>query len=209
MLDVGSGAHSIWPHVVAGRYWAAVIAVDLHPGITQQRARSERAPGCRPAGRLKVGLVQADARRLPLADESVDGATAVSTIEHVTAPHGDRRALREIARVLKPGGVAWLTVPYRAAGSAVELDENLHHFQWHYSSSTLRRSLIAPSGLHEQRLVLYGERLPFYSLIGRLPPPLRWLHRPWAALVSACLLRTVDDPAAASAALVELHKRAG
>ncbi len=96
--------------MVAGRYRADVIAVDLHPGIAEQRARSERAPGCRPAGRLKVGLVQADASGPPLADESVDRATAVSTIEHVTGPDGDRRA-GEIARVLKPGGVARLTVP--------------------------------------------------------------------------------------------------
>jgi SAM-dependent methyltransferase len=208
VVDVGSGAHSIWPHVVARRHQAHVIAIDVHPAIAQQRARSDRAARRGgPGGGGVVSLVQGDVRRLPVADEACDAATAVSAIEHVRGRQGDRQALREIARVLKPGGVVWVTVPFRgAAGSTVELDENLEHFQWHYSLSTLRRSLIAPSGLHEQRLILYGERLPFYSLMRRLPAPLRWLLRPWATLLSARLLRTVQDPADASAAMVQLHK---
>lgn len=208
MLDLGTGAHSLWPYLVAGSDAAHVLAVDPHPALADQHRRrhaAERTGLCAPN---TVHLLRADARGLPLGNDTVDAVTAVSTIEHVQGADGDRQALREAARVLVPGGRVWMTVPYRHAGSAIELDERLEHFQWHYSSETLARSLIAPSGLRECRRVLYGERLPFYAFMGRIPRPLRWLHRPWDTLLSAALLTTVDDPDRASAALLELQKPA-
>jgi len=72
-------------------------------------------PGVRP--------VTGDLRALPFDDESVDVLLCVSTIEHVGRDNrvygsGEERdeagipeALREIARVLAPGGRALLTVP--------------------------------------------------------------------------------------------------
>lgn len=45
---------------------------------------------------------------LPFRDGSFDIVTAKHTLEHVDVP---RRALREVARVLKPGGVAFIVVP--------------------------------------------------------------------------------------------------
>ncbi len=208
VLDLGTGAHGIWPYLVAGRHAVHVVASDVHPGLAQQHRRrraAQRAGLCAPN---TVHLLRADARHLPLGNDTVDAVTAVSTIERVQGAEGDRQALREAARVLVPGGRVWMTVPYRHAGSAIELDEQLTHFQWHYSSETLAHSLIEPSGLRECRRVLYGERLPFYALMGRIPGPLRWLHRPWDTLLSAALLSTVDDPDRASAALLELQKPA-
>ncbi len=70
---------------------------------------------------------RADARSLPYRDNVFDAVTCVSTIEHVGRdndrygvdapmdPHGDLAALRELRRVLAPGGVALLTVPMGAA----------------------------------------------------------------------------------------------
>jgi ubiquinone/menaquinone biosynthesis C-methylase UbiE len=45
---------------------------------------------------------------LPFRDASFDIVTAKHTLEHVEAP---RRALSEVVRVLKPGGVAFIVVP--------------------------------------------------------------------------------------------------
>jgi SAM-dependent methyltransferase len=53
-------------------------------------------------------LMQADVCELPLEDESVDAVVSANLLEHVP---DDRRALREIARVLKPGRPAALVVP--------------------------------------------------------------------------------------------------
>lgn len=52
--------------------------------------------------------VQADLRQLPFDDGSYDFVYASHVLEHVD---DDRRALAEIARVLRPGGVAILPVP--------------------------------------------------------------------------------------------------
>jgi SAM-dependent methyltransferase len=53
-------------------------------------------------------LLQADVCELPLEDRSLDAVVSANLLEHVP---DDRRALREIARVLKPGAPAALVVP--------------------------------------------------------------------------------------------------
>jgi demethylmenaquinone methyltransferase/2-methoxy-6-polyprenyl-1,4-benzoquinol methylase len=57
--------------------------------------KSRRAAGTR------IGLVQADATRLPLPDASADAATIAFGIRNVQQPEA---ACRELARVLRPGG---------------------------------------------------------------------------------------------------------
>lgn len=52
--------------------------------------------------------VQADLRKLPFDDKSFDFVYASHVLEHVD---DDRRALAEIVRVLRPGGMAILPVP--------------------------------------------------------------------------------------------------
>ena len=60
---------------------------------------------CRERGyRAELG----DLTRIPLPDQSFDIVTLKHTLEHVRHP---MRGLREIARVLRPGGVAFLIVP--------------------------------------------------------------------------------------------------
>ena len=49
-----------------------------------------------------------DATAMPFADGAFDRVIAAEVLEHI--PH-DQRALREVARVLRPGGLAAVTVP--------------------------------------------------------------------------------------------------
>lgn len=51
----------------------------------------------------------ADACHLPVADACVDGVVCLEVIEHVPDP---ALAVKEIARVLKPGGRAWISMPF-------------------------------------------------------------------------------------------------
>lgn len=53
--------------------------------------------------------VFADACHLPVADASVDGVVCLEVIEHVPDP---ALAIKEIARVLKPEGRAWISMPF-------------------------------------------------------------------------------------------------
>jgi ubiquinone/menaquinone biosynthesis C-methylase UbiE/uncharacterized protein YbaR (Trm112 family) len=49
------------------------------------------------------------AEKLPLASGSCGSALAIAVLEHLPDDHA---ALQELARVLKPGGRAWVTVPH-------------------------------------------------------------------------------------------------
>lgn len=57
-----------------------------------------------------VNLALADACQLPYADESFDRAIAVATYHHLKGREKQETALRELRRVLKPGGEAFITV---------------------------------------------------------------------------------------------------
>lgn len=54
------------------------------------------------------GIRYADMHRLPFADETYDGVFASHCLEHSYAPD---LALKELCRVLKPGGLLWAAFP--------------------------------------------------------------------------------------------------
>ncbi|GIW39729.1 MAG: hypothetical protein KatS3mg076_0306 [Candidatus Binatia bacterium] len=57
-----------------------------------------------------VPLVAGDVLELPFADDSLGGVLSLGVVEHF--PEGPDAALRELRRVLEPGGVALVAVPY-------------------------------------------------------------------------------------------------
>ena len=57
-----------------------------------------------------VQLIVADARYLPFSDNTFDWTIAVATFHHLKGRADQLRALRELHRVLKPGGEAFITV---------------------------------------------------------------------------------------------------
>lgn len=93
-LNLGSGAPLYWK---AGR--TPMIQVDLH-------------------AYLGVDLV-CDAGRLPFAEGSVDGIYNESLMEHVPDPAS---IVREVHRVLKPGGKAYFVLPQIAPFHAAPHD---------------------------------------------------------------------------------------
>ena len=108
VLDLGAGAgrHSF----EALRRGAAVVSLDLDEQLLGEVAELGAAmaiEGQAPPGALLVP-VRADALRLPFARDSFDHVIASEVLEHIP---GDESAMQEIARVLKPGGSAAVTVP--------------------------------------------------------------------------------------------------
>jgi tRNA (uracil-5-)-methyltransferase TRM9 len=59
---------------------------------------------------LSASLVLADAASLPFATGAFDFAIAVATYHHIREPKLRQAAVTELARVLKPGGEAFITV---------------------------------------------------------------------------------------------------
>jgi SAM-dependent methyltransferase len=92
VLDIGAGdrwlEHEISPS-------ATYVALDYPAtGLALYCARPD---------------VLADAARLPIIDESIDLVACLEVIEHVRGPEA---LLTEIARVLRPGGRACLSMPF-------------------------------------------------------------------------------------------------
>lgn len=86
-----------------------VVALDLTPQMVREAVRKEQAAG--PAGR--VGWHIAEAGNLPWPAAVFDLATCLEALEYFPRP---RRALAELARVIRPGGALVLSkVPDRWA----------------------------------------------------------------------------------------------
>jgi SAM-dependent methyltransferase len=110
LLDVGCGAgrHAYQ----ALRLGARVVAYDLDVSEVKDTAillAAMVASGDSGAGAPGVGAaVNGDALHLPFADEAFDRVIAAEVLEHIPA---DTTALRELSRVLRPGGTLAVTVP--------------------------------------------------------------------------------------------------
>lgn len=100
-VDVGCGrGYYLGYYAALGQ--ARMVGVERDPLIASHaRGAVADAPG--------VHVVVGEATALPFADASVAGIVMSEVLEHVA---DDRRALREAARVLRPGGVVALTVPH-------------------------------------------------------------------------------------------------
>lgn len=88
---------------------AEITLSDLSSlNLDEYRVIWESLKGAR--GRVRFELQ--DARSLQIPDGTYDAVYAMSVIEHIEGDDGDSQAFREIVRVLKPGGIFAITVPF-------------------------------------------------------------------------------------------------
>jgi len=91
VLDVATGTGAVARELIRQK-GCAVVGVDLSPEMLAE-ARRRLGPDVR--------LVEASAERLPFPDESFDGLTFTYLLRYVDDPAA---TLRELARVVRPGG---------------------------------------------------------------------------------------------------------
>jgi len=115
ILDVGCSSGFLMQDFKRLLPSLSVLGADYLTGIVLKAAR--RNPG--------TPFVQFDLRKCPFGDQCVDGVTALNVLEHIDS---DLTALKEIYRILKPGGIAHVEVP--AGPSCYDMyDEVLMHFR--------------------------------------------------------------------------------
>jgi SAM-dependent methyltransferase len=105
VLDIGTGT-ATFPQMLA-REGVNTVVLELDADrVRWQRAKSRAT--ARP-GDGTVFPVVADATALPIKDGAGRRVAAISSLEHIP---DDDAVGREIGRVLAPGGVAVITIPY-------------------------------------------------------------------------------------------------
>lgn len=122
-----------------GRPGTRFVGTDISMGMLE-RAKLRRAD-CD----SDIQLVQADACRLPFADDSFDVVFARGLLHHLPDP---RAGAREMARVLRPGGAALVLDPNRTVISELprRLVRGTSHFDDDHKNFTVRqmRDILAP-----------------------------------------------------------------
>ena len=113
ILDVGCSSGYVLREIRRALPNAALIGSDyLLPPLVQLAE-----------GMADLPVLQFDLRRCPLPDNCVDAVTALNVLEHIDQ---DEKALGQIQRILKPGGVAHIEVP--AGPELFDIyDEHLMH----------------------------------------------------------------------------------
>jgi SAM-dependent methyltransferase len=97
LLLIGAARRLTTGRAVGVDIWESKDQSDNRPEATIANAKAEGVAD-------RVELIDADAQRLPFDDASFDVVLSSFVIHNIHAAGGRGRAVREIARVLKPGG---------------------------------------------------------------------------------------------------------
>ncbi len=205
ILDIGSP--KLLSLYIAKKLGAEVYSTDIDGYFVKEYTALRSAERLSPE---KFHVEVEDGRKLSFADDYFDKVYSVSVIEHIPE-HGDSECLREIGRVLRPGGLCLLTVPfapqsqdqyrpaksfYWSSASTTAADGSVF-FQRRYSEQDLYDRLITPSGLRVKKLLFAGEKVFEDSdreLLEHLPPFTDVLLGPVQTLMARMLLRPpVED----------------
>jgi SAM-dependent methyltransferase len=193
ILDAGCGTGNNLAHF---RRFGRTLGVDLS---------DEALRFCRGRG---VAAARGSLMALPFPDGGFDAVTSFDVIYHRWV-EDDRAAVREMARVLAPGGLLLLRVP--ALKMLWGAHDEAVHSRHRYTREEVRR-LLEGEGLEVLRLTyantllfpLLAVRRTLDRLLGRhgsdvgfLPAPLEWTFRRALGL-EAALVRRVSLPVGAS-----------
>src|SRR5918993_2628099 len=178
-LDAGGGGGTMLPGVGGSAPAESVVGIDVSRTALDF---------CRERGHAR--LAQASATHLPFAGESFDLVTSFDVLVQIPGDGADEAAIREMFRVLRPGGVAFVRVAaYRwmksghdaALGTQRrytlgELNAKLERAGFRVRRSTYANSLLLPVAALRRLLLKRLGLADAGSDVKPLPPSLRWLN---------------------------------
>ena len=180
VLDIGSG-RSLPPFYLV-KEGAKVCCLDLDENFMVLKDYAYKHGFKNYVENKRLNIEIGDARNLPFPDNYFDRVYAISTIEHIPND-GDISAVKEIARVLKPEGIAvltvdclgdyleeWQRVPFfsgyqyekeiseQSSKSSGKKENPYSFFIRFYDKKSMNERLIIPSQLKLVESGFYGER---------------------------------------------------
>jgi SAM-dependent methyltransferase len=156
VLEVGCSSGFLLPLMCQSLPYATIIGSDFVRGPLE--ALASRLPS--------VPLLQFDLVECPLPSASLDAVVLLNVLEHI---EDDVAAIRQIARLLKPGGIAVIEVP--AGPDLFDLyDRQLMHFR-RYRMKDLTSKLRSAN-----LTILDRSHLGFFFY------PMFWLVKKWSRL---------------------------
>lgn len=171
IVDFGSGV-SFFPFSIA-KLGFHVNCIDIDPVCEKDMNRAKQLTECLPG---KVDFLLATGLKIPLEDQSVDGIYCISVLEHIEQ---FEKTVKEMARILIPGGLLVLTFDLAASGLAeIKADrfkclQNVlfTYFDFKEQETTIHpvdllHSSTGPYPIHS----LLGNRLRWYKFKQRLKP---------------------------------------
>jgi 2-polyprenyl-3-methyl-5-hydroxy-6-metoxy-1,4-benzoquinol methylase len=178
-LDAGCGDGRFLAALPAlGSVPARVVGVDIADSILGTARRAAAAAG------VDAELVRGNLERLPLGDAEFDLVVSIQVLEHLLDPAA---GLRELARVLRPGGKLLLSTDNRTR----RITQTLNGPRWLVASllgkRNSREKFVFPHRTFSKRelvalladagLVVERTRTFRFSLVGASPGVRRFLNR--------------------------------
>jgi glycosyltransferase involved in cell wall biosynthesis/SAM-dependent methyltransferase len=152
VLDIACGEG--YGSELLARTAAHVVGVDIVPDVVVHASRRYR--------RNNLVFVVGSAAAIPMADHSVDLVVSFETLEHLEQ-HDEM--MRDIKRILRPGGVVVISSPDRRQYSDLPDYHNPFHARELY-----REEFEQLLKSHFQQAALVGQRVRAGSVIGPLEP---------------------------------------
>lgn len=147
VLDAGCGGGRAVLETLADEY--ETVGLDL--SAEQLRLANQRAPA--------AGLVRGDLTRLPVADDAVDGLTALHSVIHVPREHHEQ-VFDEFGRVLRPGGQLLLTTGVGEwEGANDDWLESGAAMQWSFHGRERSLELLRDAGFEVVEDAVVGDEL--------------------------------------------------
>ncbi len=135
-LDAGCGTGAF--AMYAAKAGNEVVGISFHPRENEVAARRARILGLTNIRFVTGNLGELSAMRAALG--SFDQVICFETMEHIM---DDRKLLRDLASILRPGGRLLLTVPHlhyhRMPGDSISKVEDGRHVRWGYTPEQLRK----------------------------------------------------------------------